>query len=105
MSNTTTLTIPVAPELDRMYVDNGSEGGPFFGVVFKARPDCAPNGILHISVEGTNKARLVRRCLAVLKAGSIRATGYFELERNDDKPDCTHTFVADSFQAVKQKLD
>ena len=104
MSSKTTLTIPVAPQFANVYTDTGSEGGPFFCVVFTASPDAVPQGTLEIDVDGTNEARLLRRGKAVLDAGAIRVTGSFNLERHPGE-DCLHTFIGDSFRAVKQRLD
>ena len=101
MSSKTTLIIPVAPEFAKLYTDDASIGGPFFSVVFTATPDAVTEGVLTIDVDGTNQARLLRRCNAVLEAGAIRVTGYFNLERNAEQG-CHHMFVADSFQPVKQ---
>ena len=104
MTIETTLTIPVLPEFAKVYTDSDSEGGPFFNVVFTATLDGVREGTLQIDVDGTNQARLLRRCLAVLEAGTIRVTGSFNLERHPGE-DCLHTFIGDSFRAVKQKLD
>ena len=104
MPNKTTLVIPVTPEFAKVYVDRDSEGGPFFCIVFTGHPDAVPQGTLEIDVDGTNEARLLRRGKAVLDAGAIRVTGSFNLERHPGE-DCLHTFIGDSFRAVKQKLD
>ena len=64
-----------------------------------SHPDYVAGGSVKIAVQGTNEARLLAKCQAVLEAGSIRVTGYFDFDENRQ-----HLFVADSFRAVKQNL-
>lgn len=100
MPNKTTLTIPVASGFSDVHEDSDSVGGPYFDVYFTAHPDYVVDGTIAIGVYGKNKARFLAKCHAVLEAGSIRVTGYFDFDQNSQ-----HLFVADSFRAVKQRLD
>ena len=100
MPNKTTLTIPVASGFSDVHEDSDSVGGPYFDVYFTAHPDYVVDGAIAIAVQGKNKARFLAKCQTVLEAGSIRVTGYFDFDQNRQ-----HMFVADSFRAVKQRLD
>ena len=105
-NNATTLTIPVTEGFDGIHETNDSDEGTLFQATFTAQTDVT-QGWFKIHVEETNKARLLRRCHAVIAAGSIRATGWLNFDRVPSKPElgCHHSFVAVSFRPVKQKLD